>query len=117
MSRTAWVHAFIALLIALAALVLIRLHTAAGAPAGQDSIANGRSLAEAWCKKCHSLEALSSGTLRRAPDFVEIANRSSTTELSLKVFLRSDHTAMPNFIVSPGQATDLAQFILSLKRD
>ncbi len=117
MSRITWVHGFIALLIALAALVLIRLHTAAGAPAGQDSITNGRSLAEAWCKKCHSLEASSPGALRRAPDFVDIANRSSTTELSLKVFLRSDHTAMPNLIVSPGQATDLAQFILSLKRN
>lgn len=116
MSRTSWVHAFIALALALAALLLIRLHTATGAPAG-DAISNGRSLAEAWCSKCHSLETPGSGTHRRAPDFAEVANRSSTTELSLKVFLRSDHRAMPNFIVSPSQATELAQFILSLRRD
>ena len=59
----------------------------------------------------------SPGSLSRAPDFVRIANRTSTTELSLKVFLRSNHRSMPNLIISPDQANDLVQFILSLKRD
>jgi cytochrome c len=117
MSRTVWVRASIALLIAVAALVLIRLHSAAGASADQDSISSGRRLAEAWCKDCHSFRAASPGTLGRAPDFVGIANRASTTELSLKVFLRSNHRSMPNLIIAPDQATDLAQFILHLRRD
>jgi cytochrome c len=117
MSRTVWIRAFAALLIALAALLLIRLHNAAGAPAEQDGISNGRRLAEAWCRNCHSLEAASPGTLSRAPDFVRIANRTSTTELSLKVFLRSNHRSMPNLIIAPDQADDLAQFILGLKRN
>jgi len=91
MSRTVWIRAFLALLIALAALLLIRMHNAAGAPLAQDSITAGHQLAEAWCKTCHSLDATSPGTLGRAPDFVRIANRTSTTELSLKVFLRSNH--------------------------
>ena len=117
MSRTVWVRAFVALLIALAALLLIRMHNAAGAPLEADSISKGRRLAEAWCKKCHSIEAVSAGTLGRAPDFVRIANRTSTTELSLKVFLRSNHRNMPNLIIAPDQADDLAQFILSQKRD
>jgi hypothetical protein len=56
------------------------------------------------------------GRVSRAPDFVRIANRTSTTELSLKVFLRSNHRSMPNLIIAPGEADDLTQFILSLKR-
>ena len=117
MSRTVWIRIVIALLIAFVALLLIRMHNAAGAPLEADSISKGRRLAEAWCKKCHSIEAVSSGTLGRAPDFVRVANRTSTTELSLKVFLRSNHRNMPNLIIAPDQADDLAQFILSQKRD
>jgi mono/diheme cytochrome c family protein len=117
MSRTVWIRSFIALSIAVAALLLIRLHNAGGAAAEQDSISNGRRLAEAWCKKCHSLEAASAGSLGRAPDFVQIANRISTTGMSLKVFLHSNHRNMPDLMIAPDQADDLTQFILSLKRD
>jgi len=117
MSHTVWFGTLIALLLAVAALLLIRLHNAAGAPAEQDSISNGRRLAEAWCKECHSFATAGPGTLSRAPDFVRIANRTSTTELSLKVFLRSNHQRMPNLIIAPDQADDLAQFILGLRRD
>ncbi|MEZ5819746.1 MAG: cytochrome c [Bradyrhizobium sp.] len=117
MSRRAWIHALIAAALAVAALLFIRLHNAGGAPLAQDSVSAGRQLAEAWCKECHALEMSNSGTLGRAPDFVRIANRISTTELSLKVFLRSNHRSMPNLIIAPNQADDLAQFILSLKRN
>ena len=115
--RTVWARTIIALLIALGALLLIRLHYASGASAEQDSISNGRRLAEAWCQKCHSFEPDSPGTVGRAPDFVRVANRVSTTELSLKVFLRSNHRNMPSLIIAPDQADDLTHFILSLKRD
>ena len=117
MSRNAWIRIFIALLIAFAAVLLMRLHVANGAPLAQDSISAGRRLAQAWCKECHALEAVSAGASSRAPDFVRIANRTSTTELSLKVFLRSNHGSMPNLIITPDQADDLASFILSLRRD
>lgn len=117
MLRTVWARTIIALLIALGALLLIRLHYASGASAEQDSISNGRRLAEAWCQKCHSFEPDSPGTVGRAPDFVRVANRVSTTELSLKVFLRSNHRNMPSLIIAPDQADDLTHFILSLKRD
>lgn len=117
MSRRTWLHVLVVLVIAAAALLAIRLHRASGAPLAQDSISAGHRLAEAWCKDCHALDATSAGTSSRAPDFVRIANRASTTELSLKVFLRSNHRNMPNLIIAPSQADDLAQFILSLKRD
>ena len=40
----------------------------------------------------------------------------STTELSLKVFLRSSHKSMPNFILQPEEADDIVAYILSLRR-
>lgn len=116
MSRRVVIHVLIALAIALAAMLFVRMHLAQGAPLAEESVAAGRKLAEAWCKECHALEVSNSGTLGRAPDFVGIANRISTTELSLKVFLRSSHRDMPNLIIAPAQADDLVQFILSLKR-
>ena len=53
----------------------------------------------------------------RKPDFVTIANRASTTALSLKVFMKTSHHRMPNLIIMPDQADDLANYILSLKRN
>lgn len=115
MSRRAWIRILIGLAIALAALLLVRLHVAGGAPA-QDDTSAGRRLAEAWCSECHALEATGQGRFSRAPDFVEVANRTSTTELSLKVFFRTSHRSMPNIVIAPDQADDLAKFILGLKR-
>ena len=40
----------------------------------------------------------------------------STTELSLKVFLRSSHKSMPNFILQPEETDDIVAYILSLRR-
>lgn len=117
MSRRAWIRILVGLVIALAALLLIRLHNAAGASLAEDRISAGHRLAEAWCRECHAFEMSDAGTFGRAPDLVRIANRTSTTELSLKVFLRTNHRNMPNLIIAPDQANDLAAFILSLKRD
>ncbi len=116
MSRHAWIRILVGLAIALAALLLIRLHVANGAPPQEDASA-GRRLAEAWCSECHALETTGPGPFRRAPDFVEVANRTSTTELSLKVFFRTSHRSMPNIVIAPDQADDLAKFILGLKRN
>jgi hypothetical protein len=50
------------------------------------------------------------------PNFEDIANLPSTTALSLKVFLRSNHNQMLNFIFSDPEADNVIAFILSLKR-
>jgi mono/diheme cytochrome c family protein len=115
MSRRTWIRILLGLAIALAALLLIRLHVANGASA-QDDASAGRRLAEAWCSECHALDTSGPGKSRRAPDFAQIANRTSTTELSLKVFFRTSHRSMPNIIIAPDQADVLAKFILGLKR-
>jgi hypothetical protein len=39
----------------------------------------------------------------------------STTALSLKVFLRSNHNGMPNLIIPDSETDDLIAYILDLK--
>jgi len=39
----------------------------------------------------------------------------STNELAIKVFLRTSHPTMPNFILSPEEIDSVAAYILSLR--
>ena len=74
----------------------------------------GRRYAIDWCSGCHSVEPKTVGIF--AADFAEVAKLPSTTALSLKVFLRTSHYSMPNFILQPEEASDIVAYILSLKR-
>jgi len=112
MSRTTWIRIVVAVAIALAALFLIRLRNASG-----DSASAGHRLAAAWCADCHSIEAATAGATSGPPDFTGIANRHSTTALSLKVFLQTSHPSMPNLILKPDETDSLVNYILSLKRN
>jgi cytochrome c len=120
MSRTAWFQVFLSVSLAFAALFFIRMHYADGDTLPSGGASDGHRLAEAWCKDCHAIEATTAGTTgaaNAAPPFTAIANQPSTTELSLKVFLRSSHRSMPNLVITPDQADDLVNYILSLKRN
>ena len=117
MTRSTWLHIAIAVACAIAVLLFVRIHNASGVTLPSDSAATGHRLAEAWCQNCHAIEAAGAGTRGGAPDFVAIANQASTTALSLKVFFRTSHNRMPNLILEPGQAEDLTNYILSLKRN
>ncbi|WP_315723550.1 MULTISPECIES: cytochrome c [unclassified Bradyrhizobium] len=115
--RNTWLHIGAALLLALVAMLLIRLHYANGATPAADSVQAGRRLAEAWCSPCHAIDANGArNQTTTAPDFVAVANMPSTTELALKVFLQSSHPTMPNVILTAEQRGDLVNYILSLKR-
>ena len=115
MQRNRLLQISIAILLAIAAIFLVRLHNAGGTPAS-NSVA-GRKLAEAWCAACHDIDARSGTAHGSAPDFAAVANLRSTTELSLKVFLQSSHANMPNVMMTPEQRGDLVDYILSLKRN
>jgi cytochrome c len=117
MARFTWLQILIVVVVALAVLLFVRLHNASGAPLPSDSVSAGHRLAEAWCKDCHAIEPMTVGIRGGPPDFTDIANRPSTTELSLKVFFRTSHHRMPNIIIAPEQADDLANYILSLRRN
>jgi mono/diheme cytochrome c family protein len=86
------------------------------APAA-DSVSEGYRLAGAWCKTCHAIEPQMRAASDQAPSFWAIANRHGTTALSLKVFLKTSHQNMPNLVISPDEADDLADYILSLKTE
>ncbi|MGZ3351079.1 MAG: c-type cytochrome [Xanthobacteraceae bacterium] len=117
MPRSTWIHIAPAVIIAFVALFFIRPHDARAATLSEDSAAAGHRLAGAWCAECHAIEATPTGKATAAPAFAEIASRPSTTALSLKVFLRTNHPSMPNIIIAPDQTDDLVNYILSLKRN
>jgi mono/diheme cytochrome c family protein len=73
----------------------------------------GRQTATTLCVPCHQI-----GETHRdgPPSFVDIANMPSTTALSLKVFLRSNHQGMPNLIIPDSDTDDLIAYILNLKQ-
>jgi mono/diheme cytochrome c family protein len=78
--------------------------------------AAGRRIETELCGDCHEVRAPFPAFYRYPPTFEEVAKRPSTTRLALKVFLQSNHTIMPNFIVSKSDADDIIAYILSLKR-
>jgi cytochrome c len=111
-----WFRFALILLLAAAAIIAFRLHGAGGGEAADAEVASGRRLAEAWCSECHAIGPGRASPSRAAPDFASVARRPSTTALALKVFLRSQHETMPNFIVAPPQADAIVAYILSLRR-
>ncbi|UGX99129.1 cytochrome c [Bradyrhizobium barranii subsp. barranii] len=114
MFRSIRVNIGLAILIALMALFLVRVHNADGSKLAAGPL-EGRRLAEAWCKPCHAIEPHMAGTSDQAPGFSAIANRHGTTALSLKVFLKTSHQNMPNLVIAPDQADALANYILGLR--
>ena len=102
-------HVFFSVLIA-----TLALSSAAFAQSGER--AAGRRLATELCGDCHDVRSPFPAFYRYPPTFEEIAKRPSTTRLALKVFLQSNHTIMPNFIIPRSDADDIIAYILSLKR-
>ena len=75
---------------------------------------NGRKVAQDQCAKCHDVGVGAPALGREGPSFVDIARMPSTTELSLKVFLRSSHRNMPNLMLTDDEADALVAYILEL---
>ena len=89
------------------------LSVAALAQSGESA---GRWLATELCGDCHQVRQPFPSLFRYPPTFEEIANLPSTTRLSLKVFLQTNHRAMPNFIISKSDTDNIIEYIVSLKR-
>jgi mono/diheme cytochrome c family protein len=91
---------------------------ASGALAQTSSPLLGEQIANENCIFCHQIVP---GTEPKnpksgAPSFVDVANLASTTELSIKVFLRSSHRSMPNFVLTPEEIDSIAAYILGLRQ-
>ena len=76
----------------------------------------GRQVAIELCSSCHQVTEGQPRSRQNVASFFAIANLPSTTALSLKVFLRSNHKGMPDLIVSESDSDELIDYILSLKR-
>lgn len=119
MLRANWFRLFLIGILIVLVLLSIRLHVADGQSTTSELSGNastGLRLAKMWCSECHAVERDSALVGRRAPDFADVAKRTSTTALSLNVFLRSSHETMPNVILTRGDADDIVAYILSLGR-
>jgi len=77
----------------------------------------GAHLAQTLCVQCHAVgtEAEKHSADPQAPRFVDVAHMPSTTELSLKVFLRSSHRNMPDFMLAPDEIDSLTAYVLGLR--
>ena len=103
-------------IIAIALLGSIGFLTSASAQSVDPSV--GRHLAETVCSACHQIDATSPNPSSGSggPSFVDISRMPSTNEIAIKVFLRSWHPTMPNFILSPEEIDSVTAYILSLSR-
>ncbi|PPD46650.1 MAG: cytochrome C [Methylocystis sp.] len=76
----------------------------------------GARLVHDTCATCHAVGADPDAKSPdpKAPRFLDVAKMPSATELSIKVFLRSSHKHMPNFILTPEEIDGVAAYILGL---
>lgn len=79
--------------------------------------ARGRDFAFDNCRPCHVVAPNQPSTTKfsNAPDFRSIANSSTTTPLSLIVWLTNPHPTMPSLVLSPQEAADVIAYIQSLR--
>ena len=85
---------------------------------GQDrtgEVAAGHHLAKTLCSDCHQVDGDDPRLSTGAPPFADVAALTSTTALSLRVFLKSNHENMPNYQLTPDQIDTLVEFMFSLK--
>jgi mono/diheme cytochrome c family protein len=77
--------------------------------------ARGEALSQSWCSECHAVKPNQSSANPAAPKFSDVAAEPSVTEYSLRVFFKTPHPTMPNFMMKPDDIDDIADYILSMK--
>ena len=77
----------------------------------------GRAFALQNCRQCHNVgvRGHSSSPFAKGPAFRAVANASTTTPLSLFVFLTTSHPTMPNLMLSRKEIDDVISYIISLR--
>jgi mono/diheme cytochrome c family protein len=85
-----------------------------GAALAQDA-EHGERLSERWCAECHAISA-AQGKSRGAPSFAAIAAKENVTVEMIAQFLRLPHATMPNAPLSRDDATDIAAFMMAIKK-
>ena len=103
----------------LLAILLVQQFAAARSVLAEQMLGNpteGLKFARELCVECHQVEP---GEAARAfpaeKSFLDIAADPKMTALSLRVFLRTPHIEMPDFVLTEAQTDDVIAYILSLK--
>lgn len=79
-------------------------------------VGQGQVLAHKTCAECHRVEkGQKSRKLSSIKSFQEIANNPARTVLSLRVFLRTPHRNMPDFLLTEAETDNVIAYIHSLK--
>lgn len=105
----------------LAGVVAAALLPAAGGAQAQsgalaENVAYGKVVAESWCANCHVVSRQARGPVGdAAPPFAAVARMPSTTEISLRAFLRTPHARMPDYQLSQAELDGVVAYILSLR--
>lgn len=78
----------------------------------------GLEFARQHCSGCHGVVANSSSPNPESPPFEDIANRPGVSRETLRQFLRDSHNypAAMNFAVEDARISDLAAYIVTLKK-
>lgn len=99
---------------ALLSLVLGSATAGAQGAARQERLDQGRRVAESWCANCHVIGPGAQGPVGdAAPPFPAIARMPSTTEMSLRVFLQTPHSQMPDYRLSQAELDGVVEWILA----
>ena len=76
----------------------------------------GQQLARNFCADCHHVEdGWTAFDSYYAPAFADIAANPQYTALAIRVFLRTPHVDMPDFILTEEQTDNVIGYILSLR--
>ncbi len=96
--------------------LLLAVATPANAQPYPGDVEAGRVLALRTCSSCHVVAARQAPPATDAvPTFAAIARDPAVTETSLRVFLRTPHARMPDFILSRSETDDVISYILKLR--
>ncbi|WP_193560470.1 c-type cytochrome [Dankookia rubra] len=100
----------------LALAVLLPALASAEEPARQERLNEGRRVAEAWCADCHVIGPRARGPAGdAAPPFAAVAAMPSTTAMSLRAFLQTPHSRMPDYRLTQAELDGVVTWILAQK--
>jgi cytochrome c len=99
-----------------AALAFIAAASSSATDVAAASATSGKVLVQQSCMSCHAIAPGQQSPNPKAPAFAAVANEPSATPYSLRIFLQTTHTTMPNFVIKSDDIDDIVAYIVSLKQ-
>jgi mono/diheme cytochrome c family protein len=80
-------------------------------------VREGQRIAQQWCSGCHQIGTKPVQANDAVPSFYAVAQMTSTTMMSLTVFLSSTHGRMPDYNLTRSEIRNVSSYILSLRKE